>query len=167
MKFVLAAGTAMMLLCSGAFAAQTVAGWEIDRDGDGDCRATHVYKDADDNDAENAVVFGTFKARDGRDVMIISVAYANWNWDKGQEVKADFLINDTVYAPDRTWTAPNDKALVATFTEKVDALMRSFGKGKTITLRFDGDEDEEASFEIPNVGQAIGALQFCQQSKPQ
>ena len=48
-----------------------------------------------------------------------------------------------------------------TAVETPDAFIQRFSDGKEMELHFDGKASDEASFEISNAGQAIGAVQSC------
>lgn len=162
MKRILAAG-ALALALGGAARAEMIGGWDITAKpaGDGFCTAQYVYKDKDDDNADNAVTLILGKAPDGTAFLVVSLAYSKWEWDKDETVEADFLIDQTVYAPAAKWEAQSKSNLISMF-KTGSALLAALGRGKQIVLRFDGDEDDEAEFRIPNAGQALGALQFCQ-----
>jgi hypothetical protein len=165
MKLLMAMTAAAVLLASGASAQTTVAGWKIGHDNNGDCQATYSYKDAEDDNAENTVVISLVeeKARKVPDVYVI-LAYEKWDWDKGEEAKTEVLVDKKVYASDHTWVSPSKNLLISKFVNQLDRFVRAFADGKKLTIRF-AEDDEEAEFDIPNVGQALGAVQYCQANK--
>jgi hypothetical protein len=97
------------------------------------------------------------------DVYVI-LAYEKWDWDKGEQTKTSVLVDKKVYASDHTWISPSKNLLISKFVNQLDRFVRAFADGKTLTIRFT-DDDEEAEFNIPNVGQALGAVQYCQANK--
>jgi hypothetical protein len=162
MKRIIAAGALALAMCTGA-RADMIGGWDVTAKAadDGFCTAQYVYKDKDDGNAENAVTLLLGKAPDGTSFLVVSLAYSKWEWDQGETAEADFLIDSTIYAPAAQWEAQSKTNLLSMF-KSGNALLTALGRGKQIVLRFDGDEDDEAEFRIPNAGQALGALQFCQ-----
>jgi hypothetical protein len=162
MKRILAAGALALAMSTGA-RADMIGGWDVSAKAsdDGFCTAQYLYKDKDDNNAENAVTLLLSKTPDGTPFLVVSLAYGKWEWDKGETTEADFLIDSTIYAPAAKWEAQSKTNLISMF-KSGNALLAALGRGKQIVLRFDGDDDDKAEFRIPNAGQALGALQFCQ-----
>jgi hypothetical protein len=165
MRLLVAAAAGALLLSSGAFAQTTVAGWTIGHDNNGDCQAAYSYKDAEDDNAENSVVISLVeeKGRKVPDVYVI-LAYEKWDWDKGEETKTEVLVDKKVYASGHSWISPSKNLLISKFVNQLDRFVRAFAEGKKLTIRFTED-DEEAEFNIPDVGQALGAVQYCQANK--
>jgi hypothetical protein len=165
MKLSVAVALGALLVAPPAFGKTAVAGWTIGLDDNRDCQATYSYKDADDEDAENSVVISLVeeKGRTVPDVYVI-LAYEKWNWDKGERAKTDVLADKKLYASGHGWVSPSKNLLISKFENQLDRFVRAFAGAKTLTIRFT-DDDEEAEFNIPNVAQALGAVQYCQANK--
>jgi hypothetical protein len=165
MRLLIAIAAGVLFAISGASAKTSVAGWTIGLDDNRDCQATYSYKDADDDDAENTVVISLVeeKGRKVPDVYII-LAYEKWDWEKGEQTKTDVLVDKKLYASGHGWISPSKNLLISKFENQLDRFVRAFAEGKTLTIRF-ADDGEEAAFNIPNVGQALRAVQYCQANK--
>jgi hypothetical protein len=74
------------------------------------------------------------------------------------------LVDKKLYASGHGWISPSKNLLISKFENQLDRFVRAFAEGKTLTIRF-ADDGEEAAFNIPNVGQALGAVQYCQANK--
>jgi hypothetical protein len=150
------------VLCPAAARAEiSVGGWSVsEKPDDGVCTASREYKDRDDDNKENAVVLALGTAKDGERVLIVSLAYEGWAWDKDEMVKADFKVGNKMIHKASTWKAPSKTNLVSTFKgPAVDTYLETLGTGQKMFLTF--DKDSEANFLIPNVGMALGAVKLC------
>ena len=154
--------TALMaaLACGAARADTNVSGWEVSNKPDkGVCTAARDYKDAADNNKENAVAFGLVRAGNGM-VLVVNFSYEDWTWDKSEDVKADLLIDGEMVLKQAKWVG-DKQGLTATFDQSGDILSK-FGNGKKVVLHFDNGD---AEFDTPNAGMAIGAVQQCLDAK--
>lgn len=137
---------------------ETVKGWDVERSagdaGPGVCIMSRAYKDADDGNAANAVVF----ALEGSNANLVLV-YEKWNWDKTETVKAPLLLDKKVYAPKATWVG-NGTTLTAQFS---DSIVPNLLAAKTIVLKFD---DGAADFKIPGFAEGYESLRRCNLAKP-
>ncbi|WP_375461071.1 hypothetical protein [uncultured Enterovirga sp.] len=154
--------SAAALLLGTAAQADMIAGWDVSTkpDSDGVCSIQHNYIDKNDGDAKNSVVFTFGKAKDGTSILVMVFGYSKWDWTKGDKATADLIVGDTVEHRAANWEAATTNVLVGTFSG-ADPLLQPISRATQIALRFDGDKDNEAWFEIPDAGQAIGAVQIC------
>lgn len=136
---------------------ETVKGWEVERNvgdtGPNACLMSHVYKDKDDDDAVNGVIF----ALDGANANIVLV-YEKWEWDKNEKTKAPLSLDKRVYAANATWTG-DGQTLVSKFP---DAIVPNMMAAKKIILKFDNGE---ADFEIGGFAEGYEALRRCNATK--
>lgn len=152
---------ALLLACLGgtpALSDTTIGGWAVSAkpDTNGACMATRSYKDADDDNRKNAVVFGLVKGKTGTQ-MVMVLGYEDWNYDKGEAIEADLIVDGKTIHKKWKWEG-DGKSLTTTFDD-ADTLVPILGAGKTLVVRFGKDGD--ASFLIPNAGLALGAAQLC------
>lgn len=157
-----------VLLLSGGLAApalaaddipfETVKGWEVERSaanpGPDGCMMSRAYKDADDGNATNVVVFGL----DGSNANLVLV-YEKWAWDKKEKVKAPLSLDKKVYAAKATWVG-DGTTLASQFP---DSIVPNLLAAKTIVLRFDNGA---ADFKIPNFAEGYESLRRCNLAKP-
>ena len=150
-------------LASPAFAAkdipfETVKGWEVERSaanpGPDGCTMSRAYKDADDGNATNAVVFGL----DGGNANLVLV-YEKWAWDKKQKVRAPLSLDKSVYAAKATWIG-DGTTLASQFP---DSIVPNLLAAKTLVLKFDNGT---ADFKIPNFAEGYESLRRCNLAKP-
>lgn len=162
MKRLLVAALLSLAADSGA-QAEMVAGWDVNAkaSAEGVCTAKYAYRDKDDNNAENVVTLLLGRTAEGPRSLTVSLSYDGWDWDKGETVEADLLIDDDVFAHGAKWEAQSKYVLTSRFRSG-DELLGVMSRGEEIVLNFDGDEDDTASFRIPNAEQALAALQLCQ-----
>lgn len=132
---------------------ENVRGWEVERNvgqpGDYACIMSYNYRDKDDDNAENAIIF----ALDAGKVNLV-LAYENWKWDKDEAVQASFSIDKQVVYPKQAWTG-DAKLLWSSLPESVTPKLL---KGKQIVLKFD---DGAADFKIPGFADAYDSLKRC------
>ncbi|MEA1830888.1 hypothetical protein U8607_02225 [Methylobacterium durans] len=132
---------------------EKVGKWEVERDlsvsGAHACLAAKIYKDKADDDAENAVVL---KRDEG--VVVISLGYENWGWDKKEEVEVAFLLDKRMILKDSKWTG-DDTTLYTSFPERI--LPDLIG-AKKLVLRF---SDGDADFDLAGLPDAYDALKRC------
>ncbi|GEP02236.1 hypothetical protein MOX02_02740 [Methylobacterium oxalidis] len=132
---------------------EKVGKWEVERDlsmsGAHACLAAKIYKDKADDDAENAVVL---KRDEG--VVIISLGYENWGWDKKEEVEVAFLLDKRMVLKNSKWTG-DDTTLYTSFP---DRILPDLIGAKKLVLRF---SDGDADFDLAGLPDAYDALKRC------
>ena len=150
-----------LLLSTGAHAAM-VGGWEVsDKPDDKNlCSIQRNYEDKNDDNAKNSVNIVFVKDEKGAPAIVVALGYAKWDLTKDEKSKADVLFDDKAWQRGVEWEATGEKVML-TVVEKPDAFIQRFSDGKEMELHFDGKASDEASFEIPNAGQAVGAVQSC------
>ena len=151
-----------LVLCGGIAQAESmVGGWEISGKplANGACLAAREYADKEDGGKKNAVVFGVVKAKDSK-LLIVSLSYEGWKWDKGEKVTADLLVDGKKIVRKLKWEG--DKETLVVKFDDGDEMINTFGGGKKIVLHFD---DGEADFLTPNAGLALGAATLCLDAK--
>ena len=154
-------GVVFVLACLASgpvFADTAIGGWTISDapNADGACLAARAYNDKEDDNKRNSVVFGLVKNSAGTQLVLV-LGYEGWNFDKGQAVVADLIIDaKTIY---KNWKWEGDGQVLTAVFSDVDALVPTIGAGKKIFLRF--GKSGEANFQIPNAGMALGAVNLC------
>lgn len=132
---------------------EMVKDWEIERTvGDtsaNPCLMSRTYKDKDDNNAVNGIVF----ALDGSN-SALALVYQGWEWDKDETVKASLLAGKKILKSKVSW-AGDAETLTSAFP---DTIVPDLLSAKTITLRF---EDGDAEFDITGFPQAYESLRRC------
>lgn len=132
---------------------ENVRGWEIERNvaqtGRYTCQMSYSYRDKDDNNAENAIVFSLDEGK-----VNLVLGYANWTWDKDEAIKASFSIDKQVVFPKQGWTGEANLL----WTQLPDSVVPRLAKGKQIVLKFD---DGAADFSIPGFADAYDSLKRC------
>ena len=135
-----------------------IGGWTVSAkpDSNGTCLAARAYDDKDDDNKKNSVVFGLIKDK-AVTQMVMVLGYEGWNFDKGEAVVGDLIIDGkTIY---KKWKWEGDgKVLTAVFND-TGTVVPVVGAAKKIVLHF--GTDGEANFLIPNAGLALGAVQLC------
>lgn len=145
-----------------ALAQQTRVGdWTVEkRMQDQHCNASRGYKDADDENREYVIVLSH---SDKAIVMVI--IYDGWEWDKtGDILKADFGTDDDDIMKKAKWEVM-DKTTVRGIFELDQSILDKLAKAKRITLDFEDDDDDSIEIQTPRLGEALGALKFCEENK--
>jgi len=146
-------------LCGGAaFADADIGGWAVSAkpNSDGACTATRAYVDKEDDNKKNSVVFGLVKDKAGTQLLVV-FGYEDWGFDKDEAVVADLIVDGKTIRKKWKWEG-DGKVLTSVFND-ADTLIPVFGAGKEVVLHFGKGED--ADFQIPNAGLALGAVQLC------
>ncbi|GAC1336668.1 MAG: hypothetical protein NVSMB26_23500 [Beijerinckiaceae bacterium] len=159
---VLAAAALLASLAYSPALAQTKVGdWQIQkRPKDDHCNATRAYKDADDDDRLNIILFMVTP-----ETIVIVLNYEGWEWEKkGEKVKAKLATDKKTLVKSVTWVAADKETLSGTFAFD-QSIIDALGKAKTLKLEFDDDDDDSAEFDIPRAGEALAALKFCEENK--
>lgn len=145
-----------------ALAQQTKVGdWTIEkRTQDQHCNASRGYKDADDENREYVIVLShSDKA------IVMVVIYDGWEWDKtGDILKADFGTDDADIMKKAKWEVM-DKTTVRGIFEFDQSILDKLSKAKRITLDFEDDDDDSIEIQTPRLGEALGALKFCEENE--
>lgn len=141
-----------------ALADAAIGGWSVtaNPDSNGVCTATRSYTDKDDDNKKNSVVFGLIKDKTGPQ-MVVVFGYEDWGFDKDEAVVADLIVDGKTIHKKWKWEG-NGKVLTGLFDDP-DTMVPVFGAGKEAVLHFGKGED--ADFQIPNAGLALGAVQLC------
>ena len=152
---------AALLLSTSAQAAM-VGGWDVSDKPDEKnlCSIQHNYEDKEDDNAKNSVNVVFVKDEKGASAVVVALGYAKWDLTKGEKSKADVLFDGKAWQRAVEWESSGDKVMLTAF-EKPEDFLQHFSDGKEMELHFDGKASDEASFEIRNAGQAIGAVQSC------
>lgn len=157
-----AAAVCPMILPGSAWAAdrqafETVKGWEVERTVGGKsadaCLMSHTYKDKDDDNAVNGVIF----ALNGSEAVLVLV-YEKWRWDKDEKVKAPFFLDKNRYAAKSAWVG-DAETLTGAFP---DSIVPNLMAAKTIVLQFDNGK---ADFRIAGFAEGYESLRRCNAAK--
>ena len=143
-------------------AQQTKVGdWTIEkRSQDNHCNASRGYKDKDDENRDYVIVL-THSDK----AIVIVVIYDGWEWDKtGDILKADFGTDDSDIMSKAKWEVV-DKTAIRGIFEFDQAILDKLGKAKRITLDFEDDDDDSIEVQTPRLGDALGALKFCEENR--
>jgi hypothetical protein len=153
------AAVAAGLFCGQAAAQTKVGDWEIEkRKQDDHCNATRAYKDSDGN--QNVVLF-SYSA----DKIVIVLVNEGWEWpNKDDVIKADFSTEKATIMKESKWQVMDKDSLRGLF-EFDASIFDKVSKAKTISLEFGKDDDNDTDFEVPQVGEALAALKYCEENK--
>ncbi|MCJ2036923.1 hypothetical protein [Methylobacterium sp. J-068] len=136
---------------------ETVKGWEIERTvgstSPNACLMSHTYKDKEDDNAVNAVIF----ALNGSEAVLVLV-YEKWGWDKDEKVKAPMFLDKNRYAAKSAWVG-DAETLTAAFP---DSIVPNLMAAKTIVLQFDNGK---ADFNIGGFAEGYESLRRCNATK--
>ncbi|WP_299566699.1 hypothetical protein [Enterovirga sp.] len=158
-KIIVGAAVLVAAFSTAAQADIKVGGWDVsDKPDKGVCTASREYRDKDDENRMNGIALVVSKDNAGKDILVVSLAYEGWDWDKDEKTTADFKIDRRVLYRKAVWQAADKTILTGTFTQ-ADELIDALGQGQTMYLTF--DKDSEANFRIPNAGMALGAAKLC------
>ncbi|WP_204262853.1 hypothetical protein [Methylobacterium sp. BTF04] len=136
---------------------EMVKGWEIERTvgdtGPSACLMSHTYKDKDDNNAVNGIIF----ALNGSETALVLV-YEKWEWDKNEKMKVPLTLDKKRYAANSAWVG-DGQTLTGTFP---DSIVPNLMAAKKLILTFDNGE---ADFEIGNFAEGYESLRRCNATK--
>lgn len=136
---------------------EMVKGWEVERTvgntGPNACLMSHTYKDKDDDNAVNGIIF----ALNGSEAVLVLV-YEKWRWDKDETVKVPFFLDKNRYAAKSVWIGDAEN-LTGTFP---DSIVPNLMAAKTIVLHFDNGK---ADFRIGNFAEGYESLRRCNATK--
>jgi len=149
-------------MSTGALAQQSRVGdWTVEkRSQDQHCNASLGYKDKDDENRDYVIVLShSDKA------IVIVVIYDGWEWDKtGDILKADFGTDDADIMNKAKWEVM-DKTTIRGIFEFDQTILDRLSKAKRITLDFEDDDDDSVEVKTPRLGDALGALKFCEDNR--
>lgn len=161
----LATITALTLLLGGpALAAgetpfESVKGWEVERAAPGSkgpaCLMSKSYKDADDDNAENALVFAL-----AGDQAIVTFVYEHWTWDKNEKLQVPLVLDKKVAIAKSAWTG-DGQTLTALLP---DSIVPNLLAAKTMVLKLDG---ADADFKLAGFAEAYASLRRCDSAPAQ
>jgi invasion protein IalB len=139
----------------------TVGDWTVEkRSQDQHCNASRGYKDKEDENRDYVIVLShSDKA------IVIAVIYDGWEWEKtGEILKADFGTDDADIMKKAKWEVM-DKTGIRGIFEFDQEILDRLGKAKRITLDFEDDDDDSIEIQTPRLGDALGALKFCEENR--
>jgi len=155
------AGLAASLACCLALPAsakgevpfEKAKGWAIERTAPDAknqlCMMSKSYKDPDDGNAENGVIF---LLNGGQ--AIITLAYEKWSWDKDEKVRAPLLLDKRVMMAKSAWTGDGQSLT----TMLPDTIVPNMLAAKTLVLKFDNGN---ADFDLSGFPEAYESLRRC------
>lgn len=139
-------------LAAGETPFEKAKGWDIERSADKSgptCLMSKAYRDKDDNDAENAVIFALVG-----DQAVVSLVYQNWTWDKDEKVVVPFALDKKVIRAKSVWTG-NGQTLV---TVLPSTMVPDILAAKKVILKF---SDSDADFDLAGFPEAYESLRRC------
>lgn len=148
--------TALALLAGPAFAAgetpfEKAGGWDIDRTARGaSCLMSKAYKDANDDNAENGLVFALVA-----DKVVMTFVYEHWTWDKDEKIRVPLVLDKLVAMPKSLWIG-DGQTLTA---ELPDSIVPKLLAARTMVLKLDG---ADADFNLSGFAQAYESLRRCE-----
>ncbi|KRE11907.1 hypothetical protein ASE63_19370 [Bosea sp. Root381] len=148
--------TAFALLAGPAFAAgeipfEKAGGWDVERTANGAaCLMSKSYKDADDDNAENALVFALVG-----DKAVMTFVYEHWTWDKDEKIRVPLVLDKVVAIPKSLWIG-DGQTLTA---ELPESLVPGLLAAKIMVLKLDG---ADADFNLAGFPQAYESLRRCE-----
>ena len=91
--------------------------------------------------------------------------YDGWGWDKvGDILKADVGTDDADTLRKAKWEVM-DKSTVRGIFEFDQSILDKLSKAKRLTIDFEDDDDDRHRNAGPSLGEALGALKFCEENK--
>ncbi|GJD85372.1 hypothetical protein HPGCJGGD_3261 [Methylobacterium haplocladii] len=140
-------------LAKGETPFETVKGWEIEHTAPGSkgpaCLMSKSYKDPDDDDAENALIFAL-----AGDQAIVTFVYEHWTWDKNEKLQVPLVLDKKVVIAKSAWTGDAQTLTALLPTTIVPNLLAA----KTMVLKLDG---ADADFKLAGFPEAYESLRRC------
>jgi hypothetical protein len=161
-RFLLTAAILAGFCATPALAQQSKVGdWTIEkRSQDTHCNASRGYKDADDENREYVIVL-TYSEK----AIVFVIIYDGWEWEKtGELLHADFSTDDADIMKKAKWEVM-DKTTVRGLFEYDQAILDILSKAKRLSIDFENDDDDSIEVQVPKVGEALGALKFCEENR--
>lgn len=138
-------------LAAGEIPFEKAGGWDIERTANGaSCLMSKSYKDANDDNAENGLVFALVA-----DKVVMSFVYEHWTWDKDEKVSVPLVLDKLVAMPKSLWIG-DGQSLTA---ELPDSLVPRLLAARTMILKLDG---ADADFNLAGFPQAYESLRRCE-----
>lgn len=145
-----------------ALAQQSQVGdWTVEkRSQDQHCNASRGYKDKEDENRDYVIVLShSDKA------IVIAIVYDGWEWEKSGEIlRANFGTDDTDIMKKSKWEVVDKTGIRGVF-EFDQTILDRLAKAKRITLDFEDDDDDSIEVQTPRLGDALGALKFCEENR--
>jgi hypothetical protein len=139
------------VLAAGETPFEKAGGWDIERSARGPtCLMSKSYKDAKDDNAENALVFAIVA-----DKAVMSFIYQHWTWDKNETIRVPLVLDKLVAIPRSDWVG-DGQTLTAELPNSIVPRMLA---AKTMILKLDG---ADADFNLSGFPQAYEALIRCE-----
>jgi hypothetical protein len=161
-RFLFAAVLLGGLLSTPVQAQQTTVGdWKIEkRSQDTHCNASRGYKDPDDDNREYAIVL-TYSDK----AIVFVIIYDGWEWEKtGAVLNADFSTDDDDIMKKSNWEVMDNTTVRGLF-EFDQTILDELKRAKRIYLDFANDEDDSIEVKMPQAGEVLGALKFCEENR--
>ncbi|WP_375410677.1 hypothetical protein [uncultured Methylobacterium sp.] len=140
-------------LAGGEIPFETTKGWDIERSPPGpngsSCLMSKTYKDPDDNDAVNALVFAL-----ADDKAVMTFVYEHWTWDKNEKIRVPLMLDKRVAIAKSAWTG-DGTSLTATVPA---TLVPNMLAAKKMILKLDG---ADADFDLAGFPEAYESLRRC------
>lgn len=162
MKRILCAVILFAGLLSAPASAQTKVGdWTVEkRSQDQHCNISRGYKDKDDENRDYAIVL-TYSDK----AIVMVLIYDGWEWEKaGDILKADFGTDDADIMKKAKWEVMDATTVRGVF-EFNQSMLDKLSKAKRLSIDFDDDDDSSIEMQVPRMGEALGALKFCEENK--
>jgi len=162
MKRILCAVILFAGFLSAPASAQTKVGdWTVEkRSQDQHCNISRGYKDKDDENRDYAIVL-TYSDK----AIVMVLIYDGWEWEKaGDILKADFGTDDADIMKKAEWEVMDATTVRGVF-EFNQPMLDKLSKAKRLSIDFDDDDDNSIEMQVPRMGEALGALKFCEENK--
>lgn len=146
------------VLAAGEIPFETVKGWAVERAAPGSkgppCMMSKAYKDADDDDAENALVFTPVE-----DQLVIAFVYEHWTWKKNAKLTVPLVLDKKVAMAKSSWVGDGPTLTAVLPASILPALLAA----KTMVLKLDG---ADADFKLAGFADAYASLRRCESTAP-
>ncbi|GLS42102.1 hypothetical protein [Methylobacterium brachythecii] len=146
-------------LAAGETPFEKVKGWEIERTAPGSkgpaCLMSKSYKDPDDDNAENALIFAL-----AGNQAIVSFVYEHWTWSKDEKLQVPLVLDKKVAIAKSAWTG-DGQTLTALLP---DSIVPNLLAAKTLVLKLDG---ADADFKLGGFPEAYESLRRCDSAPAQ
>jgi hypothetical protein len=139
----------------------TVGDWTVEkRSQDQHCNISRSYKDKEDENRDYAIVL-TYSDK----AIVMVLIYDGWEWEKtGEILKADVGTDDADIMKKAKWEVMDATTVRGVF-EFNQPMLDKLSKAKRLSIDFDGDDDNSIEMQVPRMGEALGALKFCEENK--
>lgn len=128
-------------------------GWDIERSAPGTngstCLMSKSYKDPDDGNAVNALVFAL-----ADDQAMMTFIYEHWTWDKNEKVRVPLMLDKRVALAKHTWTGDGTSLTTTVPATLVPQMLAA----KKMILKLDGADGD---FDLAGFPEAYESLRRC------